>query len=79
MKSGENISRIGRFSSGAGGAFNINWDGSWILKTKIHDDHWSAEFKIPFKTLRYTSKRTQEWGVNFQRVNASIQEVSHWS
>ena len=78
-KGGENISRIGRFSSGAGGAFNINWDGSWIVKTKIHDDHWSAEFKIPFKTLRYTSKRTQEWGVNFQRVNASIQEVSHWS
>lgn len=78
-KGGENISRIGRFSSGAGGSFNINWDGSWIVKTKIHDDHWSAEFKIPFKTLRYKSKKVQKWGVNFQRVNASIQEVSHWS
>jgi len=78
-KGGENISRIGRFSSGAGGAFNINWDGSWTVKTKIHDYGWSAEFKIPFKTLRYSSEKTQEWGVNFQRVNASIQEVSHWS
>jgi len=78
-KGGENIARIGRFSSGAGGAFNINWDGSWNVKTKIHNDRWSAEFKIPFKTLRYKSEKTQEWGVNFQRVNASIQEVSHWS
>ena len=78
-KGGENIARIGRFSSGAGGAFNINWDGSWTVKTKIHNDSWSAEFKIPFKTLRYKSEKTQEWGVNFQRVNASIQEVSHWS
>ena len=78
-KGGENIARIGRFSSGAGGAFNINWDGSWVVKTKIHDDRWSAEFEIPFKTLRYKSEKTQEWGVNFQRVNASIQEVSHWS
>tara|TARA_B100001778_G_scaffold62211_1_gene48665 strand:+ start:1544 stop:3751 length:2208 start_codon:yes stop_codon:yes gene_type:complete len=78
-KGGENIARIGRFSSGAGGAFNINWDGSWTVKTKIHNDRWSAEFKIPFKTLRYKSEKTQEWGVNFQRVNASIQEVSHWS
>ena len=78
-KGGENIARIGRFSSGAGGAFNINWDGSWVVKTKIHNDRWSAEFEIPFKTLRYKSEKTQEWGVNFQRVNASIQEVSHWS
>ena len=78
-KGGENIARIGRFSSGAGGAFNINWDGSWTVRTKIHNDRWSAEFKIPFKTLRYKSEKTQEWGVNFQRVNASIQEVSHWS
>ncbi len=78
-KGGENIARIGRFSSGAGGAFNINWDGSWTVKTKIYNDRWSAEFKIPFKTLRYKSEKTQEWGVNFQRVNASIQEVSHWS
>ena len=78
-KGGENISRIGRFSSGAGGAFNINWDGSWTVKTQINDMGWSSEFKIPFKTLRYKSERIQEWGVNFQRVNASIQEVSHWS
>jgi hypothetical protein len=78
-KGGENIARIGRFSSGAGGAFNINWDGSWTVKTKIYNDRWTAEFKIPFKTLRYKSEKTQEWGVNFQRVNASIQEVSHWS
>ena len=78
-KGGENISRIGRFSSGAGGAFNINWDGSWTVKTLINDKGWSSEFRIPFKTLRYKSERIQEWGVNFQRVNASIQEVSHWS
>ena len=52
-KGGENISRIGRFSSGAGGAFNINWDGSWTVKTQINDMGWSSEFKIPFKTTSF--------------------------
>ena len=30
---------------------NVDWDGVWDLQTRIHDDGWSAEWVIPFKTL----------------------------
>jgi len=56
----------GAFGSGGGG-FNLNWDGNWRVKAQISDIGWSAEFAIPFKTLRYGSGDEQQWGVNFQR------------
>ena len=31
------------------------------------DFGWSAEFRIPFKTIRYPKRDDQSWGVNFQR------------
>ena len=37
------------------GTFNLNWDSSWSVKSKIGDYGWSAEFEIPFSTLRYGS------------------------
>ena len=40
------------FGSG-GGAFNLNWDGAWTVRAAITEAGWSAEFEIPFRTLRY--------------------------
>jgi hypothetical protein len=40
---------------------------------------WSAEFAIPFKTLRYPAGRTQVWGVNFQRNIRRRNERSYWA
>ena len=74
---GGSISR--RFSVGSGGGFNINWDAVWEVKTKRGDYGWSAEFAIPFKTLRYKKDKDQSWGINFERVIARKKEESHWS
>ena len=54
----------GAFGSGGGG-FNKNWDGAWSVKAQISDIGWSAEFEIPFKTLRYSGGEKQLWGINF--------------
>jgi hypothetical protein len=43
----------GRQLAGSGGGFNLNWDGAWEVRTTTGADGWSAEFAIPFKTLRY--------------------------
>ena len=54
----------------AGGSltgFNRNWDGAWVVKTRSGDFGWSAEFAIPFTTLRYGRERGREWGLNLQR------------
>ncbi|MEC7980702.1 MAG: DUF5916 domain-containing protein [Candidatus Neomarinimicrobiota bacterium] len=78
-KGGEGGSMSRRFSAGAVGGYNINWDASWSVKSLIGDFGWSAEFVIPLKTLRYSSKPDQLWGINFQRVISSNQEKAHWS
>ena len=63
----------------AGGGFNLNWDGVWDVKTEVGDFGWSAEFRIPFKTLRYPSRDVQDWGANFERRIQRRHEVSYWS
>ena len=68
-----------RFSIGTGGGFNVNWDAAWQVETQIGDFGWSAEFAIPFKTLRYKGDGEQSWGINFQRVVARKQEETHWA
>lgn len=64
---------------GAGGGFNINWDGVWDVKTVLGDFGWSAEFRIPFKTIRYPTRDIQSWGVNFQRNIIRRNETAYWS
>ena len=68
----------GDFGSG-GGAFNLNWDSSWTVKSQIGDHGWSAEFEIPFRTLRYGSGGVQDWGINFQRNIRRNNEIAYWS
>ena len=66
------------FGSG-GGAFNLNWDGTWTVSSKITDVGWSAEFRIPFHTLRYGRGDVQDWGINFQRNIRRNNEITYWA
>lgn len=66
------------FGSG-GGAFNLNWDGVWTVSSRITDEGWSAEFRIPFHTLRYGRGDVQDWGINFQRNIRRNNEVAYWA
>ena len=66
------------FGSG-GGAFNLNWDGAWSVSSAISDIGWSAEFEIPFRTLRYGNGERQTWGINFQRNVRRNNEVTYWA
>jgi hypothetical protein len=68
----------GDFGSG-GGAFNLNWDSSWTVKSQIGDYGWSAEFEIPFRTLRYGPGDVQDWGINFRRNIRRNNEVAYWA
>ena len=69
----------GGFSRGSGGGFNLNWDGAWQVRTSTSDAGWSAEFAIPFRTIRYPSREDQSWGVNFQRNIRRRNETSFWA
>ena len=64
---------------GSGGGFNLNWDGVWQVATAVTDVGWTAEFAIPFRTLRYASGAGQTWGINFQRNIRHRNEQSYWA
>lgn len=48
-------------------AFNLNWDGDWMVRAQITERGWEAEMAIPLKTLRYRTGPSETWGVNLLR------------
>ncbi len=61
------------------GGFNKNWDASWTVRTRTGDFGWSAEFAIPFRTLRYDRSKAPVWGLNLQRNIRRRNEQSFWA
>jgi len=68
-----------RTQAGSGGGFNVNWDGAWQVRARITDIGWTAEFAIPFRTLRFPPGTNQTWGVNFQRNIRRRNERAYWA
>ncbi len=68
-----------RQQGGVIGGFNLNWDASWMVETQKGVYGWSAEFKIPFKTIRFRSGEDVTWGINFQRNISKSNEIAFWS
>ena len=52
---------------GFGGGANKAWDGIWEAQTSRRPDGWSAEIRIPFRTLNF-DPNTEDWWINFQRT-----------
>jgi hypothetical protein len=54
------------------------WDGSWDVQTNLGESGWTAEFRIPLRTLRY-GPAPQTWGVNFFRNIQRNRERTYWA
>jgi hypothetical protein len=61
-----------------GDANNENWDALWRVRTQISDSSWTAEFAIPWATMRYAQSATT-WDVNFLRNARHALETSAWA
>ncbi len=57
---------------------NSNWDGSWDVRTHNDETGWTAEFRIPLRTLRY-GPPPQAWGMNFMRRIQRNRERAYWA
>ena len=55
-----------------------SWDGSWEVRTQNGEAGWTAEFRIPLRTLRY-GPPPQAWGLNFVRVIQRRRERTYWA
>jgi hypothetical protein len=58
----------------SGGDASLNWDGIWDAASRIDGSGWSAEFRIPFKTIVFKPELTS-WGLNVERFIARRQET----
>ncbi len=56
------------------GSSSLNWDGVWEAKSRILENGWSAELRIPFKTISFKPGLTI-WGINVERYIARKQET----
>ncbi len=57
--------------------FNTFWDNKWDGESKIYDDYWTCEMKIPFRTLRYLDGG-KAWNFASYRFDTQTNEQSTW-
>ncbi|WP_139177322.1 DUF5916 domain-containing protein [Roseivirga pacifica] len=56
-----------------------SWNAAWLSETKIYEDRWVVEYKIPYAVLRFDGKEVQDWGINFFRRSTSDNQDLHWN
>ncbi len=76
---GKGNNNANRQQGGVIGGTNINWDATWKVKSKLGDFGWSAEFEIPFRSLRFAPGDHKTWGLNFQRNISKNTETAYWT
>lgn len=57
---------------------NTSWDAIWEARTALDAAGWSAEIRIPIRSLSF-GKDLDRWGFNVERRIQRIQETSRWA
>ncbi|MDX1644109.1 MAG: DUF5916 domain-containing protein, partial [Thermoanaerobaculia bacterium] len=71
-------SRTDALITDEGRDMNLEWDGVWTVGSRRTEEGWTAEFAIPFATLRFDP--TEEiWGLNVRRLVRRKEEAAFWS
>jgi hypothetical protein len=74
----EGLRGDGLLTTGQGSSINKSWDGIWDAEVHRNSQGWTAEIRIPFRTLQYDPTQTT-WGINFQRTIRRRNEEVLWS
>ena len=54
------------------------WNPVWEVETKLHDQGWAAEYRIPYHVLRFNPKEEYVWGLNIERYISRKKERTQW-
>ena len=57
---------------------NKSWDAIWYVESKLYDDFFLTELKIPLDQLYY-GNNSKKWRFNMYRSDTNSQEHSVWS
>ena len=58
---------------------DANWNGIWEVATSMDDSGWTAEYRIPFRTLRYQPSTDLSFGFNVRRFIRHKNEEDLWT
>ncbi len=61
-----------------GKELNVDWRGVWEVAGTRTNEGWSAEFRIPLRTLRYPNESEEPWGFNVYRIIQRKNEKVLW-
>ena len=61
------------------GGEDPTWNAVWESHVTIDDKGWTAEMKIPYSALRFSSKELQNWGLNFTRKRTGTNRQTFWN
>lgn len=56
-----------------------DWDAVWFSGVNLTDSGWTCEMKIPYSAIRFPSSSTQEWTINFLRIQRRKNARSSWN
>ena len=60
-----------------------SWDAVWDGKVSVDEQGWTAEFRIPFRELRFSSSEDMQWGFmvyrELPRFDNELSVWNHWS
>ena len=74
---GDGLITGGGGGHGGFGGLQKSWDGIWETRVQRRPDGWSAEIRIPFRTLNFDPD-LDTWGINFQRTIRRRNEEIVW-
>ncbi|MFM7328705.1 MAG: DUF5916 domain-containing protein [Bacteroidota bacterium] len=56
---------------------DLSWDNKWYSATNIQEQSWTAEFAIPYKTIRFKAGQ-DKWNVKLYRQDSKENERAIW-
>ncbi len=60
-------------------SFSSDWDAIWEAKVATTARGYSAEFRVPLSSLRFTALPVQSWGFQVRRFIDARQETDDWA
>jgi hypothetical protein len=58
--------------------FSSAWDGVWDSAVARDDHGFSLEYRIPFRTLRFSSAEVQDWGIGLGFFSGFKKQFDKW-
>ncbi|HEY6464181.1 MAG TPA: DUF5916 domain-containing protein, partial [Polyangiaceae bacterium] len=59
--------------------YSQDWDENWDARAHVNDHGWTAEFHIPLRILRFPTRPSQSWDLQFTRYISARQENDNWA